>query len=351
MGHFPVQSRKAVFGRYVTSEEIMNIQRCRAALVACGSILAITGMLCAQDVSGNVPQSADGIHARGQSEGPGEPEIIPHRTNPHLAGAPTAGSTSLIKPTIGYHGGSVIGTPNVYLIWYGNWSQSNGSDTSGGKTIVRDFLYGLNNSNYYMTNASYPGVSGMFAVKGEYTDSYSHGVQLSDSSVQAVVTGAISGGHLPKDTKGIYFVLTSSDVAESSGFCSQYCGWHTYGTISGSNIKYSFVGNSNRCLNACAAQTVGPNGNAGVDGMVSVIAHELEEANTDPNLNAWYNSRGYEDADMCAWTFGSKQTRLTSGAYYNITLPTATGSFRNFLIQRELDVNSKCYIDYPNKIQ
>jgi phosphate-induced protein 1 len=70
-------------------------------------------------------------------------------------------------------------------------------------------------------------------------------------------------------------VLTSSDVAETSGFCSKYCGWRTHSTISGSDIKYSFVGNSYQCLNACAVQTVDPNGNAGVDGMVSVIAHEL----------------------------------------------------------------------------
>ena len=39
--------------------------------------------------------------------------------------------------------------------------------------------------------------------------------------------------------------------------------------------------------------------------MVSVIAHELEEAATDPDLNAWYDNRGYENADKCAWTFGT----------------------------------------------
>jgi hypothetical protein len=332
----------------------MSIRNCRAAFAAC-SILAIAGTLCAQDVSRTEPQSVDGTHAKGQSQGRGAPEIIPHRKNPRLAGAPTAGSTGVIKPAIGFHGGPVMGTPTVYLIWYGNWNQSNGSDTAGGQQIVRDFLYGLalygpDGSNYYLTNASYAGVSGTFKVGKEIADSYSQGVQLSDSAVQAVVTRGISSGGLPNDTNGVYFVLTSSDVAESSGFCSQYCGWHTYGTISGSKIKYSFVGNAYRCLSACAAQTVGPNGNAGIDGMVSVIAHELEEANTDPNLNAWYNNRGYEDADMCAWTFGSNQKRALNGAYYNMTLLSATGS-RNFLIQRELDVNSKCYVDYVKKTQ
>ena len=87
-------------------------------------------------------------------------------------------------------------------------------------------------------------------------------------------------------------MLTSQDVAESSGFCTKYCGWHTYGTISGTNIKYAFVGNAYRCPSACEAQTTSPNGNAGADAMASVIAHELEEMVTDPNLNAWYDTRG-----------------------------------------------------------
>jgi hypothetical protein len=62
--------------------------------------------------------------------------------------------------------------------------------------------------------------------------------------------------------------------------------------------------------------------------MASIIAHELEEAVTDPNLNAWYDSRGAENADKCAWTFGTTTT-LPSGAKYNMTL----GS-RNYLIQQ-----------------
>jgi hypothetical protein len=329
----------------------MKIQRSHVAFIACGLILSMAGMLSAQDSPDN-RSANDGTHARGQSEGAGAPEIIPHRKNSHEGGAPTAGSTGTILPNITFHGGPVMASPNVYLIWYGNWNQSNGSDTAAGQEIVRDFLHGLNKSNYYATNTSYTVPTGTFQVDGEYTDNYSQGTRLSDSRVQTVVTNAIKGKKLgAADLNGIYFVLTSSDVSESSGFCSQYCGWHTRGTISGSDIKYAFVGNAYRCLNACAAQTVGPNGNAGVDGMVSVIAHELEETNTDPDLNAWYDSKGNEDADKCAWTFGAHQTKGANGAYYNMTLPGTTGNNRNFLIQRELDVNSKCYVDYVNKTQ
>ena len=35
--------------------------------------------------------------------------------------------------------------------------------------------------------------------------------------------------------------------------------------------------------------------------MVSVIAHEAAEAVSDPNLNAWFDSTGQENADKCAW--------------------------------------------------
>ncbi len=268
--------------------------------------------------------------ARAQAHDPGPPGII-HRVNPGDVGlAPTAGGTSASSP-ISYHGGPVIATPKAYLIWYGNWNQANGSDTPAGQQIVRDFVSHVGSSPYFDINQSYPGVTGAVTAAGETSDAYSRGSRLRDSDVQTIVTSAISSGRLPYDVDGVYFVLTSSDVSERSGFCTRYCGWHTAATASVGHIRYSFVGNANRCLSACAAQTVGPNGNAGVDGMVSVIAHELEEATTDPDLNAWYDGSGAENADKCAWTFGHAQYQTANGAWANMKLGT-----RDFLIQRNL---------------
>ena len=53
--------------------------------------------------------------------------------------------------------------------------------------------------------------------------------------------------------------------------------------------------------------------------MASIIAHELEEAATDPDLNAWYDRRGDENADKCAWTFGTTYT-AANGAIANMNL-------------------------------
>jgi hypothetical protein len=231
---------------------------------------------------------------------------------------------------ISYHGGPILGVSGpttVYYIWYGNWSGNSAT------TILADLARGLGGSPYFNINTTYTNGSGTHVMNavaygGSTTDNYSRGTSLSDAAIKGVVSDAINSGRLPKNTTGVYFVLTSSDVNATSGFCSQYCGWHTNGSIAGLDIKYSFVGNPARCLSSCAAQTTGPNGNAGADGMASIISHELEEAVTDPDLNAWYDSRGEENADKCAWTFGTTFT-ASNGAKYNMTL-----GGRNFLIQQ-----------------
>ena len=222
----------------------------------------------------------------------------------------------------------VVGGPPVtaYYIWYGNWSGNSAV------TILTDLIQNIAPSAYYNINTTYYNASNASVVNavsygGSTTDNYSRGTALSDSAIQGIVSDAITSGRLPNNSAGVYFVLTSADVNATSGFCTSYCGWHTYGTIAGSNIKYSFVGNADRCLSSCAAQNQGPNGNAGADAMASIIAHELEEAVTDPNINAWYQGRYQENADKCAWTFGA--TYSSNGALANMHLGN-----RDYLIQQ-----------------
>lgn len=244
---------------------------------------------------------------------------------------------------INYHGGPVMtGTKNIYYIWYGNWSNNSAT------TILPAFGDGVGGSPYFNINTTYHdgsnnAVSNSAMLNGQTSDNYSRGMTLRDSDVQSIVSAAVTSGRLPGDQNGVYFVLTSADVNESSGFCTQYCGWHTHGSIPGlTDVKYAFVGNPDRCPSACEEQTASPNDNAGADGMASIIAHELEEAATDPDLNAWYDTRGYENADKCAWTFGSTKT-ASNGSKYNVTF----GS-RQFLIQQNW-VNAsggKCAMSY-----
>ncbi|PTL75261.1 hypothetical protein [Vitiosangium sp. GDMCC 1.1324] len=230
---------------------------------------------------------------------------------------------------ISYHSGPIMtGTKTIYYIWYGNWSGNTAT------TILTDFANSIGGSPYFNINTTYTNSSGgivnnSVVYGGSTTVAYPYGTSLTDAKIQQVVADAINAGTLPKNTNAVYFVLTSQDVTASSGFCTQYCGWHTHGTIGGSDIKYSFVGNAARCPSSCAGQTASsPNGNVGADGMASIIAHELEEAATDPDLNAWYDTSGAENADKCAWTWGTTST-ASNGSKYNMTL----GS-RQYLIQQ-----------------
>ena len=248
--------------------------------------------------------------------------------NQNSGGNGKPGGSGLSENGIFFHGGPVmLGTVNIYYIWYGNW----GTNTAA--QILPDLAGSLGGSPYYNINSTYTSGAGVHlsnsvAYGGATTSTLTLGNSLSDSQIQSIVSNAITTGALPGDTNGVYFVLTSSEVTASSGFCTQYCGWHTHATIGGADIKYAFIGNPDRCPSSCAAQTVSPNGNAGADGMASIIAHELEEAASDPDLNAWYDRRGYENADKCAWTFGTTYT-ADGGGLANMKL----GS-RDFLIQR-----------------
>jgi phosphate-induced protein 1 len=312
----------------------------------------IRSLFCSAGLFSFVTSTAFAAQALGPDVG--EPDLVPtgkgwgERAYP----APprmneNANAVGHAKPSssnngIFYHGGPLmLGATNVYYIWYGNWSGNSAP------AILTNLANGIGGSPYFNINSTYydgsnRSVTNAVHYMGSANDAYSQGAALSDASVQAVVSNAISRG-LAKDTNAVYFVLTSADVNETSGFCTQYCGWHTHGTIQGSDIKYSFVGNPDRCPSACAWQTTSPNGNAGADGMASIIAHELQEAVTDPDLDAWYDRRGQENADKCAWTFGTTPT-ASNGSLYNMTLGSS-----QYLIQQNW-VNASggyCALSYP----
>ena len=48
---------------------------------------------------------------------------------------------------------------------------------------------------------------------------------------------------------------------------------------------------------------------------VNTLAHEIEETTTDGFGNAWWDSRGMENADKCAWQWGTIFTSSNGGKY------------------------------------
>ena len=112
--------------------------------------------------------------------------------------------------------------------------------------------------------------------------------------------------------KNVTIFLSFSDV-DQPGFCTKFCGWHSYN----GNYKYSWVGIPASNCN-CFAQRTSPNGDAAVDSAITTIAHELMETATDPMINAWFNANGDENGDACAWKFVDRVH--SEGYYYNMVV-------------------------------
>ena len=236
---------------------------------------------------------------------------------------------------IAYHGGPVmLGTTNVYLIYYGNWSAS--AKLIRAQALLENWAQHIGGTPYFNIAATYFDeagttknfVSNSVHLAGIFTVGTPLGTTLTDAKVKEVVTSIN-----PTDVNGLYYVLTSPEILENSGFCTIFCGWHNHGKINNLDIKYSFIGDPAQCPESCGAQTKTPNGNFDADSMVNIMSHELNEAVSDPDLNAWFDSSGNEDGDKCNFFFGPTQT-APNGSQFNQTF-----GGRNWLIQ-EMWINS-----------
>ncbi len=248
---------------------------------------------------------------------PGEAVRQMHRSP--LRGAAAASGKLQAANGVMYHNGPLmLGTVNLYLIFYGSWGPKQ-------IALITNWAGHIGGSPYFNINTTYSDWAGRYisnsvALAGTAKDAYSLGKSLSDAQVEQVVTDAISEGSLPMDVNGVYFVMASADVAQTAGFCTAFCSYHVDSLFNGQTIKYVFVGNpATQCLSSCAAQSISPNGLPGVDAMVNSATHELDEVVTDPQLDGWFFPDGYEVADECAWTFGSEHS-LSNGAKANMAL-------------------------------
>jgi hypothetical protein len=287
----------------------------RLAFVSFLLMMATSGLF-AQQVLQSVPERGEKM----VPDGTGHAVLVPDD------GSKPTTDTVVTGNGINYHGGPVLqGNPvPIYVIFYGNWNGT-GSNTQTTVNLIDTFLNSLGNTGYERINTTYGdntgNVSGNLTLAQQVFDPGSQGTRLRNSKISAAISAQLTSGALPTDPNGVYLFLTSSDIRES-GFCTSFCGFHTHQTLNGADIKWGFIGNTDRCPSACEIQSTGPNspspGVGGADGMINVITHESEETITDPDLNAWFDSSGQEDADKCNFKFGPTQT-APNGAKFNQT--------------------------------
>ena len=247
------------------------------------------------------------------------------------------------------HGTCITMTGSISLIpvWVGAWAPA---DITRWNTILGNIVTSLGSATSNPISA--PGH--IFNTNSLYFTSKSKAVPslqwVTNTAVTAPTATSVSDANVatdinlfisthptivPTGTSPIYIYIGAKTTRLTSGFGTKYCGWHTYGTTSTlKNVQYIAIQDfTSTYYNACSAQLVSPNNSVSLDAMASVLAHEIDETITDPFLNAWYDSVGSENADKCAWTFGTTST--VGSAKYNVTL----GSIK-YLIQQNWLANN-----------
>jgi phosphate-induced protein 1 len=322
--------------------------RLRNALVlASGAMLAVA---CSESSTGTQPVTPSFLDVSGAQ---GQIHVMPTRAiaaglDTH-AGAGKTGNTGIL-----YHGGPILQSTKVVAIYWGQSAIYAGGPAAGTGTGAQDgslvgaFLRTLGGSPYFNINTTYFDGAGVhvnnsIAYTGYWATGTSPGSSPSDGAIQSLIAGALATGTLPFDGSTIYLVFTGHGVNLGGGFGSQYCAYHGHFSTGGHDVKYAAQPYNADFVSGCTALSGSPNNDFAADATINTLSHEIEEAATDPDLNAWYDRRGRENADKCAWTFGS-------------TYPTSNGSVANmniagkdYLIQRNW-VNAGsggCLKSYP----
>jgi hypothetical protein len=143
-----------------------------------------------------------------------------------------------------------------------------------------------------------------FRIASERTKS-----SVSDGGIRNFIAGQLGSGTMTVDTNIIYgvYLPPGMKVTMSGGAsCSTFCGYHSHFNYGGLDIRYAVFPYLD--CNACKLSTLSV-----ADMMTIVASHEIREAVTDPQLNAWYDDQGYEADDKCAW---HNLYRMTNGGLW-----------------------------------
>lgn len=219
------------------------------------------------------------------------------------AGATRSGSN------LGYHGGPTITSAHVVAIFWGpTWSTSGSADNAT-STTLGSYIANFGTTGYYNTITQYYSGSPATYIKlsslgtdnpAVWYDSSTPPTNVTDADVQAEASKYIAAYGF--DSSAIYEVFLPASSYSSNGSSTscggtnlQYCAYHGHYTSGTNDVKYASMPypSCGGCQSA---------GFSDAQNFEHFISHETREAVTDEDSNAWYDSRGYEADDKCAWS-------------------------------------------------
>ena len=243
----------------------------------------------------------------------------PHATGPTFAApsqetqvyAASYGSGALVN-----HGGGVMSNAGFWAIYW-NSTVAGATQTSINQTTGVKFAKLQDQMDAFVTsfgaNAPYSSsptddfsivqqygtaITSTVHNWGAFVDNNAGKSSITDTAIRSYLAGLFSAGKVQAAGNIIYgvFLPAKMKVTMSGGAsCSSFCGYHGSFVYGGVQVKYAVFPYLNCAACSLSGLTVG-------DMLTIVASHEIREAVTDPNLNAWYDAAGYEADDKCAWS-------------------------------------------------
>lgn len=205
-----------------------------------------------------------------------------------------------------WHNGPVMHSTTVVPVFWGSkWSDST---FTGDKVTGIDYFYShVGGTPYLHTNAEFTDGSGnvntasVSKASADKTDfNATPSGAPSTSAVLAEVAKATGNNPVP----GAYYPVYSDQPRGSAG----YCAWHSSGTINGIQVEFGFFFALDGDAGCDPKAPTNLGHSQGLSALANVSGHELSEMLTDPQLNAWYDQKGDENSDKCAWTYSGLVT-------------------------------------------
>jgi hypothetical protein len=203
------------------------------------------------------------------------------------------------------HGGPVLRSARVVPIFWGPSWGTGGADSSTA-THIMQFFGQFGTSSHYAVITQYYDSTGNIQTTNlgntAWFDSSTPPTNVTDAAVQSEVLKYLSQPGVTFNSSTIYEVYLPASSYSSDGSRTScggpnlyYCAYHGSFSNGGRDIKYAAMP-----YPSCGGcQSAGFSAGQNFD---HFSCHETREAVTDADLNAWYDRRGYEADDKCAWS-------------------------------------------------
>lgn len=210
---------------------------------------------------------------------------------------------------LSYHGGPVIVTAKTVAIFWGSYWGANGNLNAEASEML-GFYSHFGTSPEYNTITEYSGIQLSNLTNNYWLDTSNPPTNVTDSLLQDEVRRYLNTH--AADASTIYEVfLPPTSYSSFSTYTScggpnlYFCAYHSNFNHNGTDIKYASLP-----YPSCGGCQWG--GWTAAQNLEHFACHETREAVTDPDGDAWYDRRGNEADDKCAW---SPAPFIGSGGY------------------------------------